>query len=825
MTTAVLFPGQGSQHKGMGRDLFGKYPGVVRAASNILEYDLQELCLEDPEQKLIQTQYTQPALYVVNALCFFDWLESRPANAGPEFLAGHSLGEFNALMAAGAFDFETGLRLVRKRGELMGKAARGAMAAVVGPDLGELQQFISTTGVGGIEIVNFNSPSQHVVAGFEEEIVAFANRCRNAGIRCVKLNVSAAFHSRHMVSAQREFAEFLSGIELGDPKIPVISNVHARPYQAGQVGDTLALQLASPVKWVESIRFLMGKKVSEYRETRGSILTNLVNEIRSKLQPILHNGSDSATCVAKENRDNAEIKPHGGDGFKARPESDRQRNLAPGDSRDSFPCAGASHLGISAEDLGSAVFRQRYNARLAYVSGSMYRGVASPALVVRMGQAGLLGFFGTGGLTADQVEAGIDYIQNRLPAGAPFGVNLLADYNDPDSELRLVKLYLEHGIRNVEASAYLRVTLSLTLYRVSGLFRDADGRVCCRNRILAKVSRREAAAAFMEPPPPTLVKKLLTERKITVDQAEMAASIPMAHDICVEADSGGHTDGGNPTILLPTIIRVRDDVVARHGYAEPICVGQAGGIGTPEAAATAFMMGGDFILTGSINQCTVEAGTSDCVKDMLQAMNVEDTDYAPAGDMFEMGAKVQVLKKGVFFPARGNKLYSLYQNYASWAEIPEPTRQMVEAKILGKSFDDVWSSTRAFLLGKGKEVEIDRAEADQKYKMGLVFRWYFFRSTDAALTGDEAERVNFQVQCGPALGAFNHWVRNTPLAEWRNRHVDEIAQQIMQETASYLSAAFARIASQHTERAANSASRANASTPVNGRAVLDKVHL
>src|SRR5262249_24592935 len=157
-------------------------------------------------------------------------------------------------------------------------------------------------------------------------------------------------------------------------------------------------------------------------------------------------------------------------------------------------------------------------------------------------------------------------------------------------------------------------------------------------------------------------------------------------DICVEADSGGHTDGGVAYALMPAMIRLRDEMMAKYHYDKPIRVGAAGGIGTPESAAAAFIMGADFILTGSINQCSVEAGTSDAVKDILQGLNVQDKSYAPAGDMFELGAKVQVVRKGLFFPARANKLYDLYQRFNSIDEIDEKTQQQIQEKYFQRSF-------------------------------------------------------------------------------------------------------------------------------------------
>lgn len=198
----------------------------------------------------------------------------------------------------------------------------------------------------------------------------------------------------------------------------------------------------------------------------------------------------------------------------------------------------------------------------------------------------------------------------------------------------------------------------------------------------------------------------------------------------------------------------------------------------------AFVLGADFILTGSINQCTAEASTSDRVKDLLQQINVQDTVYAPAGDMFESGSKVQVLKKGVFFPARANKLHDLYQRYDSLSDIDQKTLTQIEEKYFKRSIDQVYEDIKSYQPLK----EIEKAERNPKHKMALIFRWYFRYSSDLAIRGSGESKVDYQIHCGPALGAFNQWVKGTELENWRNRHVGEIGEKLMTETAQLLNA-------------------------------------
>jgi len=771
---AIVFPGQGSQFKGMGKDLFPLFPEQVACASDILGYSLEELCLHDRQGLLSQTRYTQPALFVVNALHYLH----RPERA--DFFAGHSLGEYNALLAAGVFSFETGLRLVKKRGELMGAASGGGMAAVLGSAAQEVRAILDQHGLDEIDIANINSPTQTVIAGRKDKLAEAVELFAKKNLRCVMLNVSAAFHSRHMRAAQAEFAEFLQSFTFAPPQVAVIANATARPYDPTRIAETLAAQIASPVQWVDSIRHVLGKGEVEFQEIGASVLSKMVQEIKTKTTPIIEEAPVGLPLKSAD-----DVAPLAG-------MSNEISRLA--DRRDGEP-----H--VTATSLGSEVFRRRFGLTYAYMAGGMYRGVASAELVITMGKAGFLSFFGAGGLSTAKIEANIVRIQSELNAGQPYGMNLLANYDYPAEEDAVVDLYLKHGIRNVEAAAFMQMTPALVRFRLQGLRTDARNRVVCDHRVIAKVSRPEVARAFMSPPPAMIVDRLLQRRLVTPQQAELAQRVPMSHDICVEADSGGHTDGGIPAVMLPPLLRMRDEMQRMHCYEEPLCMGLAGGIGGPEAAAAAFLLGADFILTGSVNQCTVEAGMSADGKSMLQEMDIHDTEYAPAGDMFELGAQIQVMKKSVFFPARANKLFSLYRHYDGLDDIPERTRRQLEGTFFKKSFEEIWQETAAYFRSVNREHEIAKAEANAKHKMALVFRWYFAYSSRIAMQGEGSDRVNYQIHTGPALGSFNQWVKGTELEHWSERHVDRIAIKIMDAAAEHLARSYARFLGARESRA------------------------
>ena len=440
---------------------------------------------------------------------------------------------------------------------------------------------------------------------------------------------------------------------------------------------------------------------------------------------------------------------------------------------------------ITADRLGAPEFMEDHRLCNAYVAGSMVRGISSVNMVVNMARAGFLGFFGTGALGLAEIEAAIRDIQAALPDGQRYGMNLLSNAASLEAEMATVDLILKYGVPRVEASAYMQVTAPLVKYRLRGLRAGPGGRVVAGNMILAKLSRPEVAALFLAPPPENIVAQLLRDGKVTADQAALARSVPLADDICVEADSGGHTDRAVLSTVLPTIIRQRDAAMAEHGFAKRVRIGGAGGIGTPEAAASTFILGADFILTGSINQCTVEAGTSDAAKDLLQQLNVQGTDYAPSGSLFELGAKTQVVKQGVFFPARANKLHELWRLHGALEEIDVKTRQQIEEKYFRRSFEDVYAETRDYYL-RTAPAEIEKAERNPRHKMALVFRWYFVHTMRLAVTGSPEQKVDYQIHCGSAMGAFNQLVKGTSLEDWRRRRVADIGRLLMDETAALL---------------------------------------
>lgn len=278
---AYLFPGQGSQHVGMGADLFDHFPELTATADAILAYSIKDLCLNAPASQLAQTRYTQPALYVVNALSYRQRL--RDQDTPPDFVAGHSLGEYNALECAGVISFEDGLRLVKKRGELMSQAPPGAMAAIIGLAPDQVGELLAEHGLDSLDVANYNSPTQTIISGLHADINHAQAIFEQRRAMYIPLNVGGAFHSRYMQAAQNEFRQYLAGFRYGTPTIPVLANIHAQPYVDEQAADNLAKQLTHSVRWLDSMHFLLDQGVTELVEVGpGDVLTKLARAIRSQ---------------------------------------------------------------------------------------------------------------------------------------------------------------------------------------------------------------------------------------------------------------------------------------------------------------------------------------------------------------------------------------------------------------------------------------------------------------------------------------------------------------------------------------------------------------
>ncbi|MBW4720353.1 ACP S-malonyltransferase [Saccharothrix obliqua] len=734
MTRAWVFPGQGSQKQGMGAELFDRFPAEVATADRVIGVPLRELCADVRGEYLDKTRYVQPAVFAVSALAGRAALADGPP---PDLAAGHSLGEYTALHLAGCLDFESALRLVVRRGELMGAVTGGAMLAVLGLSAERVAELIA--GIPDVDVANHNLPDQLVLAGSGDAVRAVVAAVRNAGTgRCVPLAVSIAAHSRFMADAAAEFAEVLRDVHFAPPAFPVLSNVTAEPHRVDALADLLRRHFTEPVRWWDTLcRLARAGVVTPTEIGPGEVLTKMWR----RAQPALP-APDPAhrPTGSPPPRTPATPRPTG---FAANPAPTppalavHHAPVAPQPARaDRSPVPEGRRspdpeVSQRTRVPGSAALRAEYDLRHACLAGSLDRGVSSPALLRRLSAAGLLGFHGTRGLAPHEVRTALDDLRGveRFGMAWPAGGDVRA----------VADLYLASGVRHVEVvGTHTDVGPDLVRFRFSGGPRQ----------VLVRVADPATAARFLRPADPAVLRALVAEGHLTTRDATAAAGRPIATDIAVEGDW--------PAVLPATAALGG----ARFGVA---------GVGTPAAASAAFTLGADFVLTTTVNQTTPEAATSAAAKDLLTALGVADTRDAPEPERFALGGRTPVARKGTLYAARAEQLYRLYLRHGRLEDIAPDRRAELGRTHFGRPLEAVWA-------GLGTRARDDR------HRMALVFAAYCREATDAALAGTPDRRRDYRVPCGSDVGAFNAFTSGTPLADWRARHVDLIAEELMSPT-------------------------------------------
>jgi PfaD family protein len=430
--------------------------------------------------------------------------------------------------------------------------------------------------------------------------------------------------------------------------------------------------------------------------------------------------------------------------------------------------------------FGAPSFRAAHSVRYAYVAGEMGYGVASEAMVVALAHAKILGFFGAAGLKRERIEQAIATIQSQLPAEAAFGMALPHEVTEPEFVSALLALYLRTNVRRISLSASTPIQAPLVRFRLSGLGETPNGAIVTPNHLFVKVTSEAEAASFMSPAPDALLEQLRQEGVLTPRQVELARRVPLAEDVTVEGDAGPYAERQPLSVLLPLVAQARQVARARCGDGAEIRIGAAGGLGTPEAIASAFALGADYVLTGSVNQASVEANTSESVKQLL-AKAVSPASVWLDDERAELFGHGPLLKHGTLFAARSRRLLELSNNVASVESLSARDRSFVEEKCFRQPLEAALAAARAHFTTANGAASVAN-ERDNPLR--LLLRWYGELAADWARSGSSERQADFRVWCGPAMAAFNSWVHGSFLESVAARRVVEITENLLQGAAA-----------------------------------------
>ena len=756
MARAWLFPGQGSQRRGMGAELLDAYPDLVAAADDVLGYSVREAC--QSSGRLSDTRYVQPLLFVVNALHLRRALKESPP---PDYLAGHSLGEISALHAAGCIDFAAGLELVRRRGALMAACPPGAMMAVLGLPVDQVEDLIASHGLTAIDIANHNLPDQVVVAGPDAEVGRLASVIEglSAG-RTSRLNVAVAAHSRYMRPAVAGFTDVLATIDFAVPRIPVFAGVTAAPHEPGAIGRRLREGLTGRVRWWEVMVALSRVGVDDIREVGpGEVLQRMWRRAGDRLPGAAPQATAPPPVLQSrepQSREPQSREPQSREPQSREPQSQEPQSQEP--PRREAPRAPAS---LSAPGVGREEAQVPF--RPPYLVDALPYGVSGPVMLRCLASAGILGFLGTFGVPIAAVTADVRELATGDTRGR-WGIELPAERLDPARTRAIVSLALDAGVTHAVTPGWSGVSPEIVRWRFA---RQRTG----PRRLLVRVTGGRQAEAFLRAAPAEIVTRMVRSGQLDPAEAEDARRLPVATAICVQLAP----DGGVPASLLLSVVRAARDAAesgasessgasgSRAGRTQPVPVG-VGGIGAPEDIAAALLLGADFLVTGVINACSPQARTSQAVRELLSTVHLADTVLAPSAELFRFGGRAHLLRKSTLFPARAARLHELQLAGASPAALPAATRRMLESDYFGQPLDEVLA---------------DLAGQRDAPDMADVLARYFDLGTRAALDGRSGQQLNWHVSCGPEMGAFNLAAAGLGLADWRTRDVDVLARRLM----------------------------------------------
>ncbi len=735
---AYIFPGQGSQFVGMGKELFAEFPDMVATADEILGYSIENLCTQDKDKKLNQTQYTQPALYVVEAMSY---LKAIQEGVQPDVVAGHSLGEYSALFAAGVFDFATGLKLVKRRGELMSTAkVDGGMAAVLNIDAERIASILHKGNLSEIDVANFNKPTQTVIAGPKDQLAVAARLFERAGANFVPLNVSAPFHSRYMQPIEAEFSDYLQQFEFQPPRIPVMSNVTARPHDFTTIKKQLAQQISQSVLWTDTIRYLMSQGDFHYRELGpGEVLTKLVSSIVQHCEPL------------------QEVTPL--ENYRRSDESAKllSSHLPSSDTHKAAPISEARK--IIGDDHGLADF---YQVQSNYVIRPL--DYHQHGLINELAKSGSLTFVALHHDAIIKDEQAVEKVASLSKRYSNLGVGFTADIIYPEREASLVNRLLDTNIQHFYVKHYFRISTALTKLRIKTALRNEY-----RGTLMVEVGSLEEARIFLRPPTRKILEQLQSSGEITAQEATQALDINLADAIVYNGDWRE----------LQSLVQLRDSLFNTDSslHQKRPYIGSTGAIGSPVSIARAINCGADFVCAGDIFLCAQESNLDISVKHLLR--NVDNSNFIqiPDVDLFEFGRKASVVNSQSDYIYAATSLYSLWKKEPSLETMSDGGKTYLETHFFREGLENAWGN----LVEQNRylsHADITAASANSRFKMTLLFKHYLkqLQHTSPLQVG-ELDRE---------IADLNQWLAKNSEASWDGQRAYSIVNHLVETAAKMI---------------------------------------
>ena len=430
-------------------------------------------------------------------------------------------------------------------------------------------------------------------------------------------------------------------------------------------------------------------------------------------------------------------------------------------------------------DLGNKNFQEVHGVKYSYCVAPFEREVCSPKLVAELAQQGILGFCPVEYMDTHQVNETLTKLRS-LSNGKPYGVGYKYHPHHPDLEEHMLELFVSADVPRLFLSHYVQATKAMVHYRLTGLTANDKGVPQPKHQLFIRVPHTGLAEYFAQPAPQDLIDALVTEGRLTEEEGLLGSKLPLSQDIIVDGDVS-RTGGKQDIVSLFPALR-HSLRRAKIGRSVEVRVGVAGELATPEAINAAFKMGADFVVTGSVNGLTIEAGGSQARKELLAKAKPEDFVSAPSFEYLDADYRVRVTKFGTMFATKANRMEELYRATDSLDGLTHEGLKFLEQKVFQCSLVEAYDKAEPFLRQWWPNL-VEQATTSPKVRASLLLKWFLFESNQWAIDGVQGRQMDYQVRGDGAVGSFNLWRENTEFNDISKISVVQLALNLLKGAA------------------------------------------